>query len=314
MKIKSIIAVLLSLSASALMADKVNLKSGSIITGKVLGVQEGVLKIESTDFGAMDIATNLIDNILTDSQKVLQVELVKKLEKPPETWHGSVNFAFQSARGNTYENSATVLANVNRRWVDDRVNLNFGYYYTETGKGKADKEITTDRWDIEGQWDHFWTKPFYTYVNSRYESDDIAGLDYRYRLGVGGGYQWLEGVNLFDTGKWSFNQEAGAAWVRTGYEVKSDDADDSAASVRYAHHLIYLPIWRDGVEFFHNFEYMPQVNDVSVFLSKADIGFSTKIILDFDLLAKIEWEYNSTPSVNRKKSDTRYILGLGYKW
>lgn len=314
MKIKSIVVAMLSLSASALMADKVNLKSGSIITGKVLGIQEGVLKIESTDFGAMDIATNLVENILTDSQKVLQVELVNKLEKPPETWHGSVNFAFQSSRGNTYENSATVLANLNRRWVDDRVNFNFGYYYTETGTSKADKEKTTDRWDIEGQWDHFWTKPFYSYINSRYEADDIAGLDYRYRLGAGGGYQWLEGVDLFGIGKWSFNQEAGAAWVRTGYAVKSDDADDSAASVRYAHHLSYLPVWREGVEFFHNFEYMPQVNDVSVFLSKADIGFTTKIILDFDLLAKIEWEYNSTPSVNRKKSDMRYILGLGYKW
>ncbi len=314
MKIKSIVVAMLSLSASALMADKVNLKSGSIITGKVLGIQEGVLKIESTDFGAMDIATNLVENILTDSQKVLQVELVNKLEKPPETWHGSVNFAFQSSRGNTYENSATVLANLNRRWVDDRVNFNFGYYYTETGTSKADKEKTTDRWDIEGQWDHFWTKPFYSYINSRYEADDIAGLDYRYRLGAGGGYQWLEGVDFFGIGKWSFNQEAGAAWVRTGYAVKSDDADDSAASVRYAHHLSYLPVWREGVEFFHNFEYMPQVNDVSVFLSKADIGFTTKIILDFDLLAKIEWEYNSTPSVNRKKSDMRYILGLGYKW
>ncbi len=36
--------------------------------------------------------------------------------------------------------------------------------------------------------------------------------------------------------------------------------------------------------------------------------------MDFDLLAKIEWDYNSQPSGNRKKSDYRYIVGLGYKW
>ena len=36
--------------------------------------------------------------------------------------------------------------------------------------------------------------------------------------------------------------------------------------------------------------------------------------MDFDLLAKIEWDYNSVPSVGRKSSDFRYIVGLGYKW
>jgi len=50
------------------------------------------------------------------------------------------------------------------------------------------------------------------------------------------------------------------------------------------------------------------------FLVKADVGFSTKLIYNFDLLAKIEWEYNSKPAVDRKKSDVRYIVGLGYKW
>ena len=36
--------------------------------------------------------------------------------------------------------------------------------------------------------------------------------------------------------------------------------------------------------------------------------------MDFDLLCKIEWDYNSTPSAGRKRSDMRYIVGLGYKW
>lgn len=311
---KKILTVVVAGISLVSLADKVNLNSGAVVIGKVLGVQDGVLKVESADFGAMDIATNLVAGVVMDEKPQIPVAKVNKLEKPPETWHGSVNFAFQSTRGNTYENSATLLANVNRRWTDDRLNVNFGYYYTETGTSKNDKEKTTDRWDIEGQWDHFMSKTFYGYLNSRYETDDIAGLDYRFRLGLGGGYQWLDGKDLFGIGKWSFNQEAGAAWVRTGYQVKSSDADDSAASVRYAHHLVYLPVWKDGFEIFHNFEYMPQVNDVEVFLSKADIGFQTKLILDFNLLAKIEWEYNSTPSVGRKKSDTRYIIGLGYKW
>ena len=43
-------------------------------------------------------------------------------------------------------------------------------------------------------------------------------------------------------------------------------------------------------------------------------GHRILVFGDFDLLAKIEWNYNSRPSLGRKSSDTRYILGLGYKW
>ena len=312
---KSLVFAVAAVAAASLYADRVNLKSGSVLTGKVLGVHEGVLKVETADFGAMDIATNLVKNVALDEKKeAVEVAEVKAFEKPPETWHGSVNVAYQSTRGNTYGNSATVLANVNRRWEDDRFNANFGYYYTETGTSKDTREKTVDRWEVEGQWDHFLAKALYGYLNGKYEKDDIAGLDYRLRLGAGLGYQWLEKEDLFGIGKWSFNQEAGAAWIRTEYAVKDPDADDYAASFRYAHHLNYLPVWAEGLEFFHNFEYMPQFNDFDIFLSKADVGFTTKIILDFDLLAKIEWEYNSTPSIGRKKSDTRYIVGLGYKW
>ena len=47
---------------------------------------------------------------------------------------------------------------------------------------------------------------------------------------------------------------------------------------------------------------------------KADISLTTKEIGDLDLIPKIERENNSRPSLGRKSSDTRYILGLGYKW
>lgn len=309
-----IVALFGAFAVAALCADTLNLKSGSVLKGKVIGVQDGVLKFESVDVGAIEIKTNLISTVVSDEEKEVALKQIPVIEKPRETWHGSVNFAFKSARGNTYENSASVLVNLKRRWENDRLNFDFGYYYDENGTSKHNKETTQDRWELEGQWDHFLASSFYSYLNSRYEVDDIAGIDYRFRLGGGIGYQWLDAKDVFNTGKWSFSQEAGAAWIRTEYAQMTSDTEDSAASVRYAHHLAYLPVWRDGLEFFHNFEYLPQVDDFSIFLAKADIGFTTKLIFNFDLLAKIEWEYNSTPSFGRKKSDTRYIVGLGYKW
>ncbi|MCR5413242.1 MAG: DUF481 domain-containing protein [Kiritimatiellae bacterium] len=342
MKTKLLFAALAAaISAGSAMADKVTLKSGSVLTGSAGTFEGDALNFASDDLGDMKIPVDKIASLESDAKHVIEYvdrsresdksvtvkdgdyvvdgqkldkSKVKAIDPGVETWHGSVNVAYESNRGNTYKNNATVLADISRRWEEDRVKANFGYYYSETGTSKQDKEKSTDRWEVEGQHDHFWSEKFYSYENGKYEQDDIAGIDYRLRLGLGVGYQWLDKFNAESTGIWSFNQEVGGAWVKTDYVHKDPDADDSYASLRYAHHLNYVPKWATGVEVFHNLEYMPQVDDWENYLMKADVGITTKIIFDFDLIAKIEWEYNSRPSLGRKSSDTRYIVGLGYKW
>ena len=272
-------AAVAAFCATVAMADKVTLKSGSFLTGKTGLVQDGKLVFASDDLGevkidvaniaALDVANENVvqykDNsketkrlsvkegtLVDDKGAALDMGNVKALNPAEETWHGSVNVAYQSSRGNTYQNSATVLANVNRRWEKDRFNANFGYYYSETGPTKQSMEKSTDRWELEGQHDHFWSALLYSYVNSKFEQDDIAGLDYRFRLGAGAGFQWIDGRNFDSTGKWSFNQEVGTAWVKNSYVNQDPSADDSYATLRYAHHLKYFPKWSPSVEGFHS--------------------------------------------------------------
>ncbi len=311
---KTAVIAFAALAAASAFADRIHLKSGSVLTGTGAVVAGDKVKFKSDDLGDVEIPADKVASVETAQAKKVQVSELPPEEKPPETWHGSINVAYESARGNTYKNNASVLANLNRRWDDDRVNFDFGYYYSETGTSKADREKSTDRWEVEGQHDHFWTKTFYSYENGRYEQDDIAGIDFRLRLGAGVGLQWLDDRKFDATGTWSFNQEFGVAWIRVDYKVKDPDADNSYASLRYAHHLKYHPKWNKDIEGFHNLEFLPQVDDWDNHLIKADVGVTTKIIMDFDLLAKIEWDYNSMPSVGRKSSDFRYIVGLGYKW
>lgn len=336
---KQKILMLFALVCATSFADTIHLKSGSTLSGKVTAVTNEEITFDSDDLGEVTIkVANIVKledagehvvlfNNETRETKKLAVEEgayladgdtlvmgdVKAIDPGVEVWHGSFNLAFSAIRGNTYENSGSVIANLNRRWEHDRVRFDGGYYLTETGKDEKSKEKTTERWEIEAQEDHFWTTAFYSYLNGRVESDKIAELDSRIRLGLGAGYQWLDGYNHEATGKWSFNQEAGANWVREDYATGESDSGGFAA-LRYAHHLTYNPKWNDGVECFHNFEYLPEVDDWEKYLAKADVGFTTKIIGNFDLLAKIEWDYNSKPATGRKKSDYRYIVGLGYKW
>lgn len=338
--VKFVLLGIAVVSAGVSFADKVVLKSGSFLTGTASAAKNGVVKFNSDDLGEVEIKVeNIVSlenagshviqyqdghletrmlsvekgNYLADAQP-LDMALVKAIDPVAETWHGSVNATFQADRGNTYGNSASLLANVNRRWESDRVNGDFGYFYSKTGTSKDDWEKSKDRVEAEGQYDHFWLTKLYSYLNARYERDAIAGLDRRIRFGAGLGYQWLEKYDFETTGRWSFNQELGAAWVKDKYEEPDPSRNDDYASLRYAHHLNYTPKWAAGLDFFHNFEYLPEVDDWTIYLVKADAGFTTMLFWNIDLLAKIEWDYNSKPSADRKKSDLRYIVGLGYKW
>ena len=337
---KAVILFAAALVGAAAQADIVHLKSGSTLKGSVSAVSSDEITFKSDDLGEVKIKRanvmrlenagehvivrkddsretkrlSVADGAYVADSKPLDMADVKAIDPAEEKWHGSVNLAFTSQRGNTYENSGSAIANVNRRWEKDRVKADFGYYYSESGISKQDKRKSTDRWEIEGQHDHFWRKAFYSYENARYEQDDIAGLDFRLRLGAGVGYQWLDNANNDLTGKWSFNQEVGVAWIRNDYKVKDPSAEISYATFRYAHHLTFKPKWNEGVEAFHNLEYLPCVNDSEIYLIKADVGFTTKLFMDFDFIGKIEWDYDNVPSAGRKKSDTRYIAGLGYKW
>ena len=338
MKVQMMMAAAL-VSACAL-ADKVTLKSGSCLTGEAGVIQDGVLTFKSDDLGEVKIKLGGIvqldsakkhvvqyldntrdekiltvkDGALCDGNGKLDMTKVKATDPAIETWHGSFNVGFMAARGNTHENTANVMANLNRRWEKDRLNVDFGFYYGETGPNSEEKQKTTDRWEFEAKHDHFWWEKIYSYEDARFDRDMMQLLESRFRLGLGLGYQWLENRVFESTGKWNFNQELGVNWVREEFKDDDDPKKGGFCALRYAHHFGYVPKWAEGVELFHNLEYLPEVDDWNKFLMKADVGFSTKIIMNFDLLAKIEWDYNSQPSDDRKKSDLRYVIGLGYKW
>ena len=336
-----VVAAVAALVASASLADKVTLKSGSFLTGTVTGASGDEITFKSDDIGEVKIKVanivSLVDagehvvrysdntretkrlavenGAYVSDSKPLDMSGVKDIDPVEETWHGSFHAAYNATRGNTHDDTATVLFNVNRRWEKDRFSGDLGYYYARSGTASEDPKRTKDRWEAELKHDHFWSAKVYNYENLKWERDAIQELNGRYRLGAGLGYQWLDNSLFESTGTWNFNQELGANWIKEEYKTPTDDdKNDGFCALRYGHHLDWSPIWAKGVSVFHNAEILPDVDDWEKYLAKCDLGVTTKIIYDFDLLAKIEWEYNSRPAGDRKYEDVRYILGLGYKW
>ncbi len=329
--------IVATLAATVALADKVTLVSGSTLTGTAGDFSGGKLKFTSDDLGDISIDVKKIASLESDKMHVvryrdmsvssvpvtvvdgeyqvagaaLDMANVKDLDPAPEAWHGSVNFMGTVTRGNTVGESATITADVNRRWEKDRFTANGGYYYAASGDSKQDKQKTTSRFELLAQEDHFWTQKFYSYVNGKYETDRVMDLEYRWRLGLGGGYQWLENDD-FGFGKVSFNQEVGLSYVGEKYE---HDSDDKYGAFRYAHHLSWEIAAIENLTFAHNLEWLPQVDDwADNYIIDADAGIVYQFSANWQLIAKVEWDYKSQVSDGVKHSDLRYILGLGYTW
>ena len=338
MTFRQILIVTAVTAAMTASADVLVFKSGARLVGKVDRIEGGEIKFKSDDVGDVSVKQDKVASLTTEannkilytdktteeavfcmtngqytaSGKSLDMAKVKAVNPEPETWHGSVNLNVSAARGNTVSENVALFGDVARRWENDRFKADGGYYFAQSGKGKENKEKTEDRIDIGAQEDHFWVGKLYSYVNGRYEWDGINNLQYRYRLGVGLGYQWLDNEVFESTGKWSFNQEVGGTYIKEKYEHMKDD---DRLAFRYAHHLEWAPRWVDKLAFTHNFEYLPDTEDwADTYLIDADAGFTYALIGAWQLIGRVEWDYNSNPGPTTKSSDIRYLLGLGYKW
>ena len=343
MKTKMMAAALVAaVAASSAFADKVTLMSGSHLTGTAGDFAGGKLKFKSDELGDLEIPVEKIAGLesakthvvkyldgtvetkaLTvrdgdvavvegGGTKPLDTERVKEIDPEAQEWKGSLNFSGALTRGNSVGESASVTADASRRWEKDRFTAAGGYHYAASGDSREDKQKTMSRFELQAQEDHFWNgEGFYSYLNGKYEFDRIMNLEYRWRAGLGFGYQWFEDRD-FGLGKSSFNQELGLAYV--GEKYRHAEADDYA-TFRYAHHYKWDVAAVDGLAFVHNFEFLPQVDEfLDNYLVDSDAGVTYDLRANWQLLAKVEWDYKKKVGPATKHSDLRYFLGLGYKW
>ena len=237
---KSLVAALAAACALAAAADTLVFKSGSRLEGEVVRIAGGEVTFKSDDVGEVKVSADKLSSIETKEAATVQYndrsrregvvamkdgkytlnkeELdmgdVKAVNPEEEAWHGSVGLSGTATRGNTVGEKVTALADVNRRWEKNRLAANFGYYFAQNGTSRYNKEKTEDRIELGAQDDYFWATKVYSYVNGKYERDGINNLRYRYRLGLGMGYQWLDGQTFESTGKWTFNQEVGLTYIK----------------------------------------------------------------------------------------------------
>jgi len=139
----------------------------------------------------------------------------------------------------------------------------------------------------------------FAYVDSAVGRDDIAAIDYRAMVGVGGG------VYLARSDKLKLSVEAGVSYI---VEEVADATRDYPA-LRVAERIdsqigASAKIWQSA-------EYLPRADDLASYLLSAELGAEAALNATMSLRVVLQDKYDSEPAAGLESNDVTLIGGIG---
>ena len=326
---------LLAVSAGA---DEVYLKNGDRLSGKIVRLTDGKLVLKSDAAGQVTVSQTDIQSfsssapveihlkdgaVLNQNVQVAEpgqfaIETGTTLRaqtfqltdlvsinpppKPKPKWTGNLSAGFAATSGNTSTEAINAGFRVGRRSEKDRTTASADY-----AKGKQDdpdtgeEKTTEDWWRGKAQYDYFFSKKFFGFVNGSYEKDSIAELDRRVVVGGGGGYQWIESERT------NFSTSIGLASLYEKFDNATDSNSELSAQAGYNldHQL------NKSVKFLHDLTYYPALDKVSDYYLTTTAELRASLTQTMFANFKMIFNYDATPATGRSSTDVKYIFGIG---
>ncbi len=325
-------------AAPCLNADTVHLQGGDRITGAIVSKIGDVLTLKTTYAGDVKIAWSQVESVETDTPArfilkdrtamdaqaaraagtavVLKAgELIttapvaladiEYINPPPEvsgegvSVSGHANLGLTANRGNTDNDQLFYDVEAVIRSIKNRFTIG------ATGTNKQEDGRDTARGNrAYFKYDHFIDDKWYAYANTDVEQDDFKDLNLRTTIGTGAGYQFWE------TPERNLALEAGATYVNEDYDIAEDD-DFMAA--RWA--LRYTQLLFGGTtQFFHMHEGLISVDDPDDTLIRMQTGLRFPLVENLNATIQYNIDWQNSPPPGFKRTDSGYIVSVGYLW
>ena len=327
-----------TLLAASAAADEVYLMNGDRLSGTIVGLTDGKLVLTSDAAGEITVnltdvqsfssmgpveihlkdgtvlnqmvqvaqpGTFAIENGTTLRAQVFQLADIASINPPPKPkpkWTGSLSAGFTATSGNTSTEAINASFSVARRSEKDRTTAGADY-----AKGKqedpdtGEENTTEDWWRAKAQYDYFFSKKFFAFINGSYEKDGIAALDRRVVVGGGAGYQWLESERT------NFSTSLGLASLYEKFENAPDGNSELSAQAGYNldHQL------NKSVKFLHDLTYYPALSSFSDYYLTTTAELRASLTKTMFANFKTIFNYDATPAPGRSSTDVKYIFGIG---
>ena len=248
---RALVVSLAFCASQAALADRIELKNGSVIIGDIVAKEGDTLTVKTDFAGQIPVAWSQVAGIETDGEDkfMLKDRTVIEAEATPGG-NGTLALSGQSVSTTApipmaevdYINPPLYITGEGVR-VTGRANLGLTMnrgntdndqllYDVEsiirsiknrftagaTGETKKEDGIETARNNrVYGKYDHFLTEKWYAYGNADAEEDKFKDLNLRTTIGGGMGYQF------FETSERSLSLEGGFTYVNNDYDLAEDE-------------------------------------------------------------------------------------------
>lgn len=261
---------------------EIQMKNGEVLKGNLITGADGILAV---------------DQVAGRGRVVIDVKNISSINPPPvKQWSGSVVAAGNYQTGNTERSAFRLGAEAVRRSDNDRFSMRFQYDISE------EKDTLSSR-SFYGslKYDYFFTKKFYGYLGVELLNDKFKDLNLRTIVGPGVGYQ------IWDDPRKALALEAGLTYFSEDYKIANDK---SWISARLAANYRYKIT--ETIMFTNNLVLYPSLEKISDFSLRNEAALSTALGSGWSMKLANILEYDNTPAVGIKNTDSNFLLGLQY--
>jgi len=325
--------------------DGVILNDGSVIRGEILSLDDGKIRVKTGFSGTLSIDFSKVSRLV--SSRVLFFQLAdgvkrqatasspddRKLElsvaasgekeatvevvdfdrllsiKIPEAAEksaikGGVNFGGGATDGNTKTKSASFNADLEGRFDNRRLSVGMAYNFAEDLAG-----LTARNSKARLKYDYFVTEELFLFGSVLVEEDSFQDLNMRAALAGGPGYQLVEAGDLqakYLKGLSAYG-EIGLSYVDEDFSLA---ADNSYLAAKWSINMDWKILPR--ISLFHRHEGYPSLADMDDFYLTTETGLRVSVFENFVSTLQVNWRWDNSPSPGFGRSDTNYLLTLGY--
>jgi putative salt-induced outer membrane protein YdiY len=271
----------------------VHLKDETVLLQRIVNAEEGKFSIEGSG------------TVEAQDFELAQISSINPPAKPLPKWHGNLSAGITSTHGNTKAESVSGSFNINKRTHNDRTQVSVDYAKTkQADKVTKEEEVTENWWRSKGKYDYFFSKKLFGFVDGRYEKDAIAELDRRMIIGGGAGYQWVETDDL------KFSTEFGMASLYEKFDNQTDSNSEVSMQAGYNLEKTLMK----NVKFIHDLTYYPSMEKFSDYYLTSTGEIRANLTSTMFTTFKVIFNYDATPAIGSGKTDTKYLLGVGYSF
>jgi putative salt-induced outer membrane protein YdiY len=218
-------------------------------------------------------------------------------------WVTTAAASLTLTRGNSETFLATLGLDTQRKWAKDEVYMGLSGGYGESTVNDVNTKNTEF---VQGfaQYNHLFTERFYGALRLDAQDDQIAGIEYRFKVSP------LVGYYLIKNDRMTLAAEAGPSLI---YEHLKGQDPHGYWAARFAERFEYK--LTATTRLWESLEYLPKVDEWDKnYLLNFEAGIETAITKKWSLRVVFQDQYASQPANGRKQNDMRLLAGTAYKF